>query len=230
MKLTRAQIKESLKSVPMEQILLGVHSAKQTNLTAKQIRFAESVARGESKAGAYRKAYNTKASPGHQSRKGQELAKREAIGRQVEAFQAAFEAQRYATPVHLRAMTIHQLTKNALNEDFPPAQRVKCLELLGKITEVSLFTERREIVHISDPEEIKEKLMASLRLAMGSDIVDVEATDGDDLLAELEGSYAPTGEDLAPEILADPIEAQPDADPTHPPPPSADSTEGSKYT
>ena len=110
MKMTRAQVRESLKSVPMEQILLGVHSAKQTGLTAKQIRFAESVARGESKAGAYRKAYNTKASPGHQSRKGQELAKREAIGRQVEAFQAAFEAQRYATPVHLRAMTIHQLT------------------------------------------------------------------------------------------------------------------------
>jgi hypothetical protein len=171
MKMTRAQVKESLKSVPMEQILLGVHSAKQTNLTAKQIRFAESVARGESKAGAYRKAYNTKASPGHQSRKGQELAKREAIGRQVEAFQAAFEAQRYATPVHLRAMTIHQLTKNALNEDFPPAQRVKCLELLGKITEVALFTERREVVTVSNPEEIKERLMASLRLAMGSDDV-----------------------------------------------------------
>ena len=230
MKMTRAQVKESLKSVPMEQILLGVHSAKQTGLTAKQIRFAEEIARGESKAGAYRKAYNTKASPGHQSRKGQELAKREAIGRQVEAFQAAFEAQRYATPVHLRAMTIHQLTKNALNEDFPPAQRVKCLELLGKITEVALFTERREVVTVSNPEEIKERLIASLRLAMGDDVVDVAANDGDDLLAELESSYAPTGEDLAPETLADPIEAQPDADPTHPPPPSADSTEGSKYT
>jgi hypothetical protein len=51
MKMTRAQIKESLKSVPMEQILLGVHSAKQTNLTAKQIRFAEEIARGETKAG-----------------------------------------------------------------------------------------------------------------------------------------------------------------------------------
>ena len=230
MKMTRAQVRESLKSVPMEQILLGVHSAKQTNLTAKQIRFAESVARGESKAGAYRKAYNTKASPGHQSRKGQELAKREAIGRQVEAFQAAFEAQRYATPVHLRAMTIHQLTKNALNEDFPPAQRVKCLELLGKITEVALFTERREVVTVSNPEEIKERLIASLRLAMGDEVIDVSSTDGDDLLGELEGSYAPTGEDLAPETLADPIEAQPDADPTHPTPPSADSTEGSKYT
>jgi hypothetical protein len=178
MKMTRAQVKESLKSVPMEQILLGVHSAKQTGLTAKQIRFAEEIARGESKAGAYRKAYNSKASPGHQSRKGQELAKREAIGRQVEAFQAAFEAQRYATPVHLRAMTIHQLTKNALNEDFPPAQRVKCLELLGKITEVSLFTERREIVTVSNPEEIKERLIASLRLAMGDEVIDVAATDG----------------------------------------------------
>jgi hypothetical protein len=230
MKLTRAQIKESLKSVPMEQILLGVHSAKQTNLTAKQIRFAEEIARGETKAGAYRKAYNTKASPGHQSRKGQELAKREAIGRQVEAFQAAFEAQRYATPVHLRAMTIHQLTKNALNEDFPPAQRVKCLELLGKITEVALFTERREVVTVSNPEEIKERLIASLRLAMGDEVIDVAATDANDLLAELEGSYAPPGEDSAPEILADPIEAQPDADPTHPQPPSADSTEGSTYT
>jgi hypothetical protein len=63
MKMTRAQVKESLKSVPMEQILLGVHSAKQTNLTAKQIRFAEEIARGETKAGAYRKAYKSKASP-----------------------------------------------------------------------------------------------------------------------------------------------------------------------
>jgi hypothetical protein len=133
---------------------------------------------GKAKAGAYRKAYNTKASPGHQSRKGQELAKREAIGRQVEAFQAAFEAQRYATPVHLRAMTIHQLTKNALNEDFPPAQRVKCLELLGKITEVALFTERREVVTVSNPAEIKERLIASLRLAMGDEVIDVAATDG----------------------------------------------------
>jgi hypothetical protein len=131
-KMTRAQIKESLKSVPMETILLGVHSAKQTNLTAKQIRFAEEIARGETKAGAYRKAYKSKGKPETQSRRGVELTNDGRIQAQIEAFQAAFEAQRYATPVHLRAMTIHQLTKNALNEDFPPAQRVKCLELVGQ--------------------------------------------------------------------------------------------------
>ena len=230
MKMTRAQVKESLKSVNMETILLGVHSAKHSGLTAKQTRFAEEIARGESKAGAYRKAYKSTGKPETQSKRGQELMKTGAVSAQVEAFQAAFEAQRYATPVHLRAMTIHQLTKNALNEDFPPAQRVKCLELLGKITEVALFTERREVVTVSNPEEIKERLIASLRLAMGDEVIDVSSTDGDDLLAELEGSYSSPGEDLAQEILADPIEAQPDADPTHPPPPSADSTEGSKYT
>ena len=229
MKMTRAQVKESLKAVPMETILLGVHGAKMTGLTAKQTRFAEEIARGETKAGAYRKAYKSKGKPETQSRRGVELTSDGRIQAQIEAFQAAFEAQKYATPADLRALTIHELTKHALNEDFPPAQRVKALELLGKITEVALFTERREVVQVSNPAELKERLMSTLRLAMGADVVDVEATDGDDLLAELEGYDSP-GENLCPEIVADPIEAQPDADPTHPPPPNAVGTEGSTYT
>ena len=223
MKLTRAQIKESLKSVPMETILLGVHSAKQTGLTPKQIKFAEEIARGESKAGAYRKAYNTKGKPETQSRRGVELTNDGRIQAQIEAFQAAFEAQKYATPAHLRALTIHELTKHALNEDFPPAQRMKALELLGKITEVALFTERREVVSVSNPAEIKEKLMASLRLAMGADVVDVEATDGADLLAEIEQGKQAQAAD------ADADEGEPQAeddpgqgDPTTTPPPKVD--------
>jgi hypothetical protein len=34
---------------------------------------------------------------------------------QVEAFRAAFEAQKYQTPAHLRALAIHELTKHALD-------------------------------------------------------------------------------------------------------------------
>lgn len=223
MKLTRAQIKESLKSVPMETILLGVHSAKQTGLTAKQIRFAEEIARGETKAGAYRKAYNTKGKPETQSRRGVELTNDGRIQAQVEAFQAAFEAQKYATPAHLRALTIHELTKHALDETFPPAQRMKALELLGKITEVALFTERREVVSVSNPAEIKEKLMASLRLAMGSDIVDVEATDGADLLAEIEQGKQTQADDAdAEDAGAEGADDPQDADPTTTPPPASD--------
>jgi hypothetical protein len=120
------------------------------------------------------------------------------IQAQIEAFQAAFEAQKYATPAHLRALTIHELTKHALNEDFPPAQRMKALELLGKITEVALFTERREVVQVSNPAEIKEKLLASLQLAMSAGgAVDVEATDADSLLAEIEQGRSDGSQDDA---------------------------------
>jgi len=227
MKLTRAQVKESLKSVPIETILLGVHSARQTGLTPKQIRFAEEIAKGESKAGAYRKAYKSKGKPETQSRRGVELTNDGRIQAQIEAFQAAFEAQKYATPVHLRALTIHQLTKHALDEDFPPAQRMKALELLGKITEVALFTERREVVHVSNPAEIKEKLMASLRLAISANGATDAAMviDADDLLAEIE-----QGKIEQETLEALPIETAPVADPTHPPPPDAANTGGATYT
>jgi hypothetical protein len=80
MKMTRAQVKESLKSVPMETILLGVHRAKHSGLTAKQTRFAEEIARGESKAGAYRKAYKSTGKPETQSSERSRACKREAIG------------------------------------------------------------------------------------------------------------------------------------------------------
>jgi hypothetical protein len=251
--MTRAQIKESLKAVPMETILLGVHSAKTTGLTAKQIKFAEEIARGETKAGAYRKAYKSKGKPETQSKRGQELAKSGAVSAQVDAFKAAFEAQKYATPAHLRALTIHELTKHALNEDFPPAQRVKALELLGKITEVALFTERREVVQVSNPAEIKEKLLASLQLAMSTGgAIDVEATDAaDSLLAEIEqgrsdgfqddaGADADAQADDAAETRADgvtdddaaePVGADERAgsDPTQGPPPGIDAASGDNY-
>lgn len=226
MKLTRAQIKESLKSVPMETILLGVHSAKQTGLTPKQIRFAEEIAKGESKAGAYRKAYKSKGKPETQSRRGVELTSDSRVQAQVEAFKAAFEAQKYATPAHLRALTIHELTKHALNEDFPPAQRMKALELLGKITEVALFTERREVVQVSNPAEIKEKLMASLRLAIsaGGATDAAMVTDADDLLAEIERGRetieAQAGDDTdARELEGTGVSPADADDPTTTPPP-----------
>jgi hypothetical protein len=248
--MTRAQIKESLKAVPMETILLGVHSAKTTGLTAKQIRFAEEIARGETKAGAYRKAYKSKGKPETQSKRGQELTKSGAVSAQVDAFKAAFEAQKYATPAHLRALTIHELTKHALDESFPPAQRVKALELLGKITEVALFTERREVVQVCNPAEIKEKLLASLQLAMSTGgAIDVEATDAaDSLLAEIEQgrSDGSQGDDAdaqagdAADIHADGAEDDDDgrtgraaeragSDPTQGPPPGIDAASGDNY-
>jgi hypothetical protein len=187
-RLTRKQIEEGLKATPIEQILLGVAGARDTRLTAKQIAFAEEVAKGNTKAGAYRKAYNSKGKPKTQSENGQKLVKNEAIQRQIEAFKVALEAQKYQTPAHLRALTIHKLTEKALDPDIAPAQQIKALELLGKITEVALFTERREIIQTSNSLEIRAKLLSSIRLALSTQTAeDIEPNQADDLLAELSG-------------------------------------------
>jgi hypothetical protein len=184
MKLSRKAMKEALDTVPMDVVLLGAAGASgEKRLSPKEIEFARAIALGESKAGAYRKSRpNSRAKPENQSRRGQELMKKSAVQAQVEAFQKAIEAQKYQTPAHLRALVIHQLTEAALNPDFPPATRVNALKALGTVTEVAAFTERREVIKSTDSTEARERLLASLRLAMQSQAVDVDAND---LLAEL---------------------------------------------
>jgi hypothetical protein len=187
MRLTRKQVKEALEQTPIEQVLLGSVGARETKLTPKQREFARQLAMGESKAGAYRKSRESKAKPSTASRKGVALASQDHIRAQVEAFRAAFEAQKYQTPAHLRALAIHELTKHALNEDCPPAQRIKALELIGKMTEVALFTERREIVQVTDAAQAKERLLDALRTITQAEVVDVVDTAAESLLAELAG-------------------------------------------
>lgn len=186
-RLTRKEIQEGLKAVPIEQILLGRVDSPKTKLTPKQMRFAEEIARGHSKAEAYRRSRNSKAKPASASRQGQELMKNPAIVSQVEAFRLAIEAERLRTPAQLRALTIHELTKGAINPEMPPAQRVKCLELLGKITEVALFTERREVVQIKRSEDIKSRLVSILSKAVKANAQDAQVA-GESLLKELTGT------------------------------------------
>ena len=193
MKLTRKQIKEGLESVPMAEIILGAGNPTNQKLTAKQLKFAEEIAKGETKAGAYRKAYKSKGKPETQSKRGQELVKNRAIEGQIAAFKAANEAAKYLLPAHLRALTIHQLTIKALDPELAPAQQIRCLELIGKMTEVSLFTERREIVHTNDSGSLRDQLLSSLRLAIrSSSAVTVDSkSKASQLLAELSEGSSP---------------------------------------
>jgi hypothetical protein len=190
MKLTRQKVKEALETVPIETVLLGSSSAHGVKLTSKQREFARQIALGETKAAAYRKSRSSKAKPETASKRGQELVKHGAIAAQIDAFKVAFEAQKYTSPAHLRALAIQQLTEHSLNPDWPPAQRVKCLELIGKMTEVSLFTERREIIQVTDSAQIKDRLMDTLRTITQAQAVDVDDTAASSLLAELAGPVA----------------------------------------
>jgi hypothetical protein len=236
MKLSRKQVKEALDTVPMDVVLLGAAGATgEIKLSAKDREFARAIAMGESKAGAYRKSRpGSKAKPATASRRGVELASKSHIQAQADAFKAAIEAQAYQTPAHLRALVIHQLTQAALNPEFPPATRVQALKALGQVTEVAAFTERREIVKVNSAEDAKEKLLATLRLAMQSNAIDVQA---DDLMAELapapmRNAADDEGATPTPQILSDAagntthsiphIGSQDDFDP---PPPSKTSTD-----
>ena len=171
-KLTREQIREGLKSQPIEALLLGAGNARKTTLTAKQQRFAQALAMGETKAGAYRSAYDTKTNPHAQSIEGQRLAAHPSISLQVEALRLAAEARAYATPPALRALVLERLTAHAIDPDVKPAQRLRALELLGKVTEVAAFTERRELIKVTDSSQARTKLIQTLRDAMRAGAVD----------------------------------------------------------
>lgn len=189
-KLNRKQIREALDQMPIERVLLGARS-KQTTLTTSQIKFAEQMAMGKTKAEAYRRSRpngrESKAKPATASRRGAELASDSRIQAQIDAFALAMEAQKYTTPLHLRALVIQKLTEKAIDPDVKDSQQLKALELIGKLTEVQSFTERREVVNISaDSGEMREKLIQSLRLALSNqDVEDVDIAD--QLLAEITG-------------------------------------------
>lgn len=193
-KLTKREIQEGLELIPMDRLLLG--NSQEVRLTAKQKRFAEELARGNTKSGAYRAAYNTKSKPANQASDAQKIAKNPHIIELANRISMALEAAKYQTPAHIRALTIHELTKHAISDDTAPAQRIKALELLGKITEVALFTERRETVVTTDSADARAKLMHAMKLAINnSNAIDAEYTSADDLLAELAGGQqSDTGE------------------------------------
>ena len=176
--------------MPIERVLVGAGS-KTTTLTNSQIKFAEEMALGKTKAEAYRRSRpngrQSKAKPATASRRGNELARDSRIQAQIDAFKLAMEAQKYTTPLHLRALVIQKLTEKAIDPEVKDSQQLKALELIGKLTEVQSFTERREVVNISaNSEEMKQKLLHSLRLALSNqDVEDVDQAD--ELLAEITG-------------------------------------------
>jgi len=165
MTLNRKQIKEALEQTPIDKLLLG-GNAKDISLTHKQKAFAEQIAKGESKAKAYRTAYNSKGSSHTQSKEGSKLMTNPIISHHVETIRLAIEAQKYLFPTHLRALVIQQLTEKALDPSVNHAQQIKALELIGKFSDVNLFQERKEIKNDTNTIDAKAKLLDTLTNAI----------------------------------------------------------------
>ena len=183
MKLTKKQIKEGLKTIPIEDLL-----GSNISLTKKQKDYAEQVARGTPKAEAYRKAYNSKGNPNTQAVEGHRLSNNPKINLMVTKIKAGIEAQKYLLPPHLRTLAIENITDIAINEDNSPRDRLKALELIGKFAEVSLFEDRKEALIVSNSEDMKDKLLEAIKSAMDSNsFSDAKKKSADELLRDIKG-------------------------------------------
>lgn len=169
--------------------LLSSGEGKTPALTTKQRAFARSVALGETKAQAYRDAYNSKPAPSTIVTAPYKVAADARVQREIEAYKLAIEAEKHRTPQQLKALLVQQLVAHSLDDDFPPASRVQCLKLLGSLFEVGAFVERKEITTVSRSDDIRTRLLDRLRTVTA--VTDVQADDALDLLAEIQGARSP---------------------------------------
>ena len=186
-KLSRQDIKEGMKAIPIEKIVLGSNNPNGVKLTKKQKHFAEQLVVTGNKTEAYRRAYKADGKRQTNARNAQTVAKNSHVQTYIMALEAAKQAEEYLLPARLRALTIHKLSQLALSDEIAPAQQLKALELIGKMTEVALFSERREIVHSLDSNTLKAKLMEAVQLAISKSksIRTSTKRTAQDLLAEI---------------------------------------------
>lgn len=187
-RLTRKQIREGLDQTPMG-ALLGVNPTT-TKLTAKEREFARLVALGETKAQSYREAYKSKGTKNTHAREGHRVASRPNVSTMIAQFAEAKQFAESHTAEQLRAFVIQQLTQHATNEDIPPAQRIRCLELIGKHHGVDSFITRSEVIHTKSSGDIKSRILEKLQLIGAGSTIEANAIqddtqDADSLLQEL---------------------------------------------
>jgi hypothetical protein len=187
MKLSRKNIEQGLSDLPMSAIL-----GKQVSdaLTPKQRDFARKVAQGKSKAQAYREAFNPNPAPSTLVTTPYKVAADPRVQREIEAYALAIEAEKHRSPAALRSLVIQTLTQTLIDPDTLPAHRLQAAKILGTVTEVAAFTERKEVRTITSSDDARARVMSELRGILSSNASDatiIEA-DADSLLRELAGN------------------------------------------
>jgi hypothetical protein len=186
-KLTKAQIREGLESVPVSHIL-GKSASRE--LTAKQKAFALEVAKGSTGASAYRRVYSSKAKPKTSGDAASRLKGDSRIAAEIQAYELALEGETYRTPAALRALVVQTLAGVLVDPDAKQAVKVQAAKAIGAMTTVSLFTHRVETKIIKSSDDARAELMAQIRELSNASAIDATIIDAqaDDLMRELAGS------------------------------------------
>jgi hypothetical protein len=193
-KLSRKQIKEGLEQVPVEHLFSKSVSRE---LTGKQKAFAREVALGSTGAAAYRKTYNSKSSKKTHGDAASRLKSDIRIKSEIEAYALAIEAEKHRSPAALRALVIQSLVQVVIDPDAKQATKVAAAKVLGTVTEVAAFTERKEVRTITSSEDARARVMGELKRLMSAGATDATVIDAaaDSLLAELSQPDEPASEE-----------------------------------
>ena len=119
------------------------------------------------------------------------------VAREIEAYTLALETAKLRSPAALRELVIQSLVRVITDPDSKAGQITAAAKVLGTVTEVAAFTERKEVRTISSSEDARAKVMQELRALVSSGAEDATVIEADSLLQELAGN----------------INADPDAEP-----------------
>lgn len=119
-----------------------------------------------------------------------------AIYREVKGMLDEFSVRVVDNAMQIRLLVTNKLILETADED--PRVRIRALELLGKITDVGLFTEKSEVtVHHRSSAELTEILREKIRRLMNPDnVTDVEAVEVNGEKVDLSEELGLPDEDL----------------------------------
>ena len=178
---SRKRMKEALKDQTIQSIL----RVPKSTLTAKQAKFAEEVAKGETKSDAYRKAYKPNAKTTTVNRNAHTIGSNIKVKATIEAIKSANEVMKYQNAEALRSLAITSLVSVLTDPDAKHAIKVQASKVIGQITEVSLFTHRSETKVIHSSEDLRAKILREIQSLMNESAIDVVENDATTLLEEL---------------------------------------------
>jgi hypothetical protein len=181
---SRKQLRQAITDKGITSVLKVPKSA----ITHKQRRFVEALVLDEmTSSDAYRAAYDTKANPRAVSADSRKLKANPRIALEIAALEQAKQVAALHTAEALRSLTISTLTSALIDPDVKMATKIQAAKILGQVTEVAAFTERKEITHVRDSGAIREQILGQLKtLMLASD--DAQEVDASSLLDELTGA------------------------------------------
>lgn len=139
--LPASAVKQLARGVPADKVLLP-----EIDLTPKQRQFVRAMAEGASKRDAYLQAYETNGDARRAAEQAWAVANNRKVTKALEQ-QKAVERLRYSqNPDQIRSFVVDQLQHEAKTAQ-KPNDRLRALELLGKLADVAAFETRSVITH-----------------------------------------------------------------------------------